>query len=214
MRPTCWEVFRISVRSGFIRNDFDTRTRGADAVFAWQRDWDGGATSSGVLAWNWTALDLVDLAQPRQIDTFLGVPLKQPATLSLLTLACQVEMETLNPRHRVILTGRHESGPVCGMLRFNYYTSFQTCPLGNTLCAHADGQTALETYGATLIMAGELGWTLRRSYRIALGISNIFDTVPLVDPLETSSTGNAHPRALPWDYNGRALYARLTADLL
>ena len=198
----------------FYSNDFDTRTCGTDLVLAWQRDWLKGESSSASLAWNWTELELVDFAQPRQIDRFLDTPLLQPVTLTQLTPARQIEMLTLNPKHRMVLSGRHRIGRVHAMVRLNYYSSFQICTFGNTLCMLDSGESALDTYDGVVIAAGELGYAIRRDYRIAFGVNNILDSVPMSDPAETSRTGVLHPRGLPWDYNGRSLYLRLTADML
>ena len=197
----------------FYSNDFDTRTRGTDLVLAWQREWSGRESSSASLAWNWTELSLVDFAQPKQLRTFLNRPLQQPVMLTLLTPARQTEMLTLSPKHRTVLTARHEMGSVHAMVRLNYYSSFQICAFGNTLCRLDDGQSALETYRQVIIAGGELGYAIRRNYRAAVGVNNLFDSVPLNSPAEVSRLGQLHPRELPWDYNGRAVYIRLTADL-
>ena len=197
----------------FYSNDFDTRTRGIDLVLAWQHEWLGGESSSASLAWNWTRLKLVDFAQPQQIDQFLDTPLQQPVTLSLLTPARQTEMLTLNPKHRAVLSGRHQIGPLQGMVRLNYYSSFQLCEFSNTLCRLDDGQSALETYDGTIIAAAEVGYIFQRTYRVTFGVNNLFDTVPMASPSQTSRIGPLHPRSLPWDYNGRALYLRLAAEL-
>ena len=197
----------------FYSNDFDTRTRGTDLVLAWQREWSGGASSSASLAWNWTELSLVDFAQPKQLHTFLDRPLQRPITLTLLTPARQTEMLTLNPKHRTVLTARHEIGSIHAMIRLNYYSSFQLCTFGNTLCRLDDGQSALETYRQVVIAGGEVGYAFRRDYRAAIGVNNLFNSVPMTSPEEVNRLGRLHPRPLPWDYNGRAVYIRLTADL-
>jgi len=197
----------------FYSNDFDTRTSGMDLVAAWQHDWGNNNFSSASLAWNWTTLDLVSFAQPRQIEEFLGMPLKEPVTLGLLTPARQVEMQTLSPKHRVVVTGRDQVGPIYGMLRFNYYSSFELCPFGSSLCEDASGQRALTVYGDAVIIAAEVGYSFRQDYRMAIGMDNILDSVPLTSPEDTRQTGALHSRSLPWDFNGRAGYLRLTADL-
>ena len=197
----------------FYSNDFDTRTRGTDLLLAWQREWSGGNASSASLAWNWTKMSLVDFAQPKQLSTFLGQPMQNPVTLSLLTPARQTEMLTLNPKHRMVLTARHQIGSFHAILRLNYYSSWQICAFGNTLCRLDNGQSALETYDRVVLAGGELGYTISNDYRAAIGVHNLFDSVPLTSQAEVSRTGLMHPRPLPWDYNGRALYVRLTADL-
>ena len=197
----------------FYSNDFDTRTQGMDLVLAWQHDWADQAASSASLAWNWTELKLIDFAQPQQIDRFLDAPLTTPVTLSLLSPSRQVEMLTLNPKHRVVLTARHEMGNLHGMLRLNYYSSFQVCAYGISSCRLEDGSSALDTYDGALIAAGEVGYSILHHYRVAAGVNNILDRVPRNNPDETSRIGVLHPRMLPWDYNGRSLYVRLTADL-
>ena len=202
------------VRIRFYTNDFDTRTRGTDLVLSWQRDWQTGQTSSASLAWNWTQQQLTDYARPRQITEFLGTPLQQPTTVSLLTPARRVEMETLNPKYRMILTGRHQFRSIHTLVRLNYYSSFQSCPRGSVTCMTDDGQSAIKTFDAALITAMELGYAIGRDYRVAIGVTNLLDTVPLAIVEETRSLGLLHPRALPWDSNGRSLYVRFTTSLL
>ncbi len=197
----------------FYSNDFDTWTRGTDLVLAWEREWDRRAFSRASLAWNWTQLDLVDFAQPRQIHEFLGSPLKQPVELSLLTTARQTEMLTLNPKHRMVLMAQHQVGALRGQIRLNYYSSFQVCAFGNSSCRLENGQSTLETYGSAIIAAAELSIALRQDYHVSVGANNLFDTVPITSEAEAQRIGNRHPRTLPWDHSGRAVYLRLSADI-
>ena len=197
----------------FYSNDFDTRTRGTDLVLAWQHVWEDDSFSSANLAWNWTSLDLTSFAAPREITEYLGVPLTEPVTLSLLTPARRVEMQTLNPKHRAVFTGRHQIGPSHGMVRLNYYSSFEVCSLGISDCEFANGQSALVRFGSSLIVAAELGYEIGKRYRISAGINNIFDYVHESQPEFLERTGGNVLLELPWDYNGRGMYLRLTADL-
>ena len=197
----------------FYSNDFDTRTRGTDVVLDWQRDWASDHTSNVSLAWNWTSLDLVSFAAPHEIDAFLGTSLSEPVTLSLLPPARQVEMETLNPKHRAVFSARHELRRMHVLVRLSYYSSFQLCAFGNSLCTYEDGSPALDIYPQTVLGAAELGYAWDQRVRAAVGINNILDHVPAANPAETSRTGALHPRSIPWDLGGRAWYVRLTADL-
>ncbi len=197
----------------FYSNDFDTRTRGTDLLLAWQRTRENGHEMSASAAWNWTSSKLVSFASPKEIDEFLGARLENPVTLSLLTPQRQVEIEELNPRHRIALTGRYQWKSLHGVLRLNYYDSWSACRFRTQSCAGASGESVLDTYKGAWIADAEIGFALLSAYRLAIGVHNLLDIAPNAHPEETARQGNLHPRSTPWDYNGAAWYMRLSADL-
>lgn len=196
----------------FFSNDFDTRTRGIDLLLAYDRESDAGNATQASLAWNWTATTLEDFSQPRDISTFLGQSLSTPFTLSLLTPRRQLETEDLNPKHRVVLMGRHIRGAVSGMVRLNYYDGWFACRNNSNSCVNSTG-SLLDEFDSAVIFDAEVGYRFLEDYRVSLGIDNIFDTYPDSHPDETGSQGNIRPESTPWDYNGRAYVLRLVADL-
>ena len=196
----------------FFSNDFDTRTQGYDLLLAYDVEHDNGNATVASLAWNYTRTRLVDYSQPTQISEFLGQNLQTPFTLSILTPRRVIEMEELNPRHRVVASGRHMRGALHGMLRLSYYDGWKVCRLNSNSCM-SGGNSLLDTFEGEVIADIEVGYSFARSYNLAFGIDNLLNTVPDTHPDETLSQGNVRPESTPWDYNGRAFVLRFTADL-
>ena len=94
----------------FFSNDFDTRTRGIDLVLSWTRTWDTQSLSHVDFAYNWTQNVLEDFSQVRTVSEFLGKPLDEPIDFTLMTPRREVELEEMNPEHRLVLTGSHQMG--------------------------------------------------------------------------------------------------------
>ena len=197
----------------YFSNDFDTRTRGIDLLLAYDTETESGNATQATLAWNWTASRLVDFSDPQEISTFLDKTLSQPFAISVLTPRRQLEIENLNPKHRIVMMGRHVRGPLHGMLRLNYYSSWQACRNNSNSCMNSSGASLLDEYDSAIIVDAEIGYRLVERYRLSLGIDNLFNTVPDAHSDETLSQGNIRPESTPWDYNGTSFVLRLTADL-
>jgi len=197
----------------FFSNDFDTRTRGIDFLLAYDYESSSGNSTQASLAWNWTATSLESFSPPRDINEFLGRTLSEPFTLSLLTPRRQLETEELNPKHRVVLTGRHTIGALGGMLRLNYYDRWFACRNNSNSCASGDGSSLLDEFDGAVIVDAEIGYSILDNYRLSFGVDNLFNSVPDAHPDETGSQGNIRPESTPWDYNGRAFVLRLVFDL-
>ncbi len=197
----------------FFSNDFDTRTRGIDLLLAYDYESSSGNSTRASLAWNWTATSLENFSPPRNISDFLGRTLSEPFTLSLLTPRRQLETEDLNPKHRVVLMGRHTVGSLSGMLRLNYYDRWFACRNNSNSCVTSDRVSLLDEYDSAVIVDAEVGYRFFDNYRVSLGVDNLLDTVPDAHPDETGSQGNVRPESTPWDYNGRAFVLRLVFDL-
>ncbi len=196
----------------FFSNDYDTRTQGIDLLLAYDIESGSGNATQATLAWNWTSTALTSFSAPQSISTFLDQTLSSPFTVSLLTARRQLEIEDLNPKHRVVLMGRHIRGAVQGMLRLSYYDGWFACRNNSNSCTNSSG-SLLDEYDGAVIADAEVGYRFLENYRVSLGVDNLFDTVPDAHSDETLSQGNIHPESTPWDYNGRAYVLRLVADL-
>ncbi len=197
----------------FFSNDFGTRTRGTDLLLAYDTESEAGNATQATIAWNWTASRLISFSAPREINTFLDQKLSSPFTISLLTPRRQIEIERLNPKHRIVMMGRHIRGAISGMLRLNYYGSWAACRINSNKCQDNSGMSLLDEYDAAIIVDAELGYRLFDRYRVSFSVDNLFNTVPDAHKEETLSQGNAHPESTPWDYNGSTYALRLTADI-
>ena len=197
----------------FFSNDFDTRTRGTDVLLAYDVETEDGNATKATLAWNYTTQRLVAYSDPQQISEFLGQQLQTPFHLSVLTPRRQLEIERVNPKHRVVLSGRHFRGALQAMARASYFDGWFACRNNSNSCVSGAGLSLLDEYDGEIIFDVEIGYTLANNYTLSFGIDNLFDTYPDAHADETRSQGNARPESTPWDYNGRAFVLRLTADL-
>ena len=196
----------------FFSNDFGTRTRGMDILFAWDREWSDGRATILSAAYNWTRPELVQYSEPRTITTFLGHSLTTPATVSILSPRRKIEIEKANPRHRVVLTGRQIKDPVHGLVRLHYYSGWEQCMFFSFSCT-VGGLSGLRSYRGQWVVDLEMGYRYQKAYRFALGVNNVFARAPDAHPVETTGQGNMHPPSTPWDYNGAAIYLRVSTTL-
>ena len=196
----------------FFANDFDTRTRGLDAVLTWSHTWGRWGHTDASMAWNWTQTTLKDFSSPQQITSFPGKPvLDEPVTVSLLTPRRQVELEDMNPEHRLVATGRHRLGSWNALLRLNFYDSWKACRFQNNNCRSSSGGDYLDAFDSEWVVDAELGYDFGY-FQLTLGVENLFDEVPRAPLGETLGQGNRHPESTPWDYNGAFWYTRITVD--
>ncbi len=190
----------------FFSNDFDTGTRGIDLVLSWRRVWDSQSLSTVDFAWNWTTTNLDGFSQVRRVTEFLGTSLDEPIDVSLLTRRRQVELEQMNPEHRLVLTGRHQLGSWNAMLRPSYFGDWKACRFQANSCGD------LDSFDGSVIVDAEAGYAINERYRLGLGVQNMFDSAPDAAPEETAGQGNLRPASTPWDYNGAFWYTRLFVE--
>ena len=194
----------------FFANDFNTRTRGLDAVLTWAHAWGGGTQTDVNLAWNWTKTTLEEFSPSRQVTSFLGKPvLDEPVTVSLLTQRRQVELEDMNPEHRLIATGRHRMRQWSALLRVNFYDGWKACRFQNNNCRSSTGEDYLDAFESEWVVDAELGYDFGH-FQLHFGVENLFDEAPKAPLGETLGQGNLHPTSTPWDYNGAFWYTRAT----
>ena len=186
----------------FYSNDFSTRTRGLDVLLTWEREISRDNAASGSVAWNFTATDLTSFSQPQQITSFLDEQLSTPLTLSLLTRRRQVEFERVNPRNRLVITGRQVWKDWTMMLRVSYFDSWQACRFGNAACVLDDGSSGLDRFKGVWHVDAETGYRLREDYHLALGTYNLFNANRSAPAEETARQGNLYPRSVPFNSNG------------
>ncbi|MCY4204864.1 MAG: TonB-dependent receptor [Bacteroidetes bacterium] len=195
----------------FYSNDFDTRQFGIDLLLSWDKEYGENRARIVSIAYNWTRPELLKFSDPTTISTFLGEPLAQTTEVSILSPRRKVEMEHVNPHHRIIATGRQIIGAYHGLLRLNYYSGWKACLLFSFTC-QLSGQDVLRSYSGSWIVDAEIGYRIRDNYSAAFGVNNVFAIDRPSDQIERDGQGNANVPSTPWDYNGAALYLRLSAD--
>lgn len=195
----------------FFSNDFDTRQFGIDVLLSYDKEYSSGRAAIASIAYNWTRPELLKFSDPTTINSFLGEPLTESTQVSILSPRRKIEMEHVNPQHRIVATGRKIMGPYQGMVRLHYYSSWKACLFFSLSCT-IGGQNALRTYAGSWIVDAEVGYRISDSYAAAFGVNNIFAIDRPADPIERDGQGNSNVPSTPWDYNGAALYLRLSAD--
>ena len=186
----------------FNTNDFDTTTRGIDLGLDYELDWQAGTTALH-FGWNWTDTSLDDFSPAQEVTEILDQQLENPLTVSLLTKRRRVELEELNPPHRLLATLTHQTGNWQVLLRGSYYTDWKACRFAGAGCANFD------SYDGDFLLDAEASYRFRDRYSVALGAQNLFDTSPGAVQDESLGQGNAEPESSPYDYNGGFLYFRL-----
>ena len=186
----------------FNTNDFDTTTRGIDLGLDYEFDWQAGSTALH-FGWNWTDTSLDDFSPAREVTEILGQTLESPLTVSLLTKRRRVELEELNPPHRLLATLTHSSGNWQAVLRGSYYTDWKACRFAGASCAN------LDSYDGAFLLDAEVSYRFLDAYSAAIGAQNLFDTSQGAVRAESLGQGNAEPESSPYDYNGGFLYLRL-----
>ncbi len=195
----------------FFSNDFDTRQLGVDILLSYDKEYGNGRATIASIAYNWTQPELLEFSDPATISTFLGETLSETTEVSILSPRRKIEMEHVNPHHRIVATGRQHAGPYHGMIRLHYYSSWKACLLFSFSCT-VNGQDVLRTYDGSWIVDAEAGYRIGDNYTAAFGVNNIFAVDRPADQIERDGQGNANVPSTPWDYNGAALYLRLSAD--
>lgn len=143
------------------------------------------------------------LSPPREVTEILGHTLETPLTVSLLTGRRRVELEELNPPHRLMATLTYLSGDWQVLLRGSYYTDWQACGFAGAGCAN------LDSYDGDFLFDAEAIYRFRDTYSVAFGVQNLFDTSPGAVRAECLGQGNEQPESSPYDYNGGFFYFRL-----
>ena len=186
----------------FFTNDFDTTTRGINVEFDYTVDWNVGRTEA-TLGWNWTENSLDDFSPPRDVTTVLGQALETPLTVSLLTKRRRVELEDINPAHRIGATLSHAFSKWRTLLRGSYFSGWEACRFQGGSCAN------LDSFEGAFLVDGEISYRVEDRYYVSLGVQNLFDKSPGSVREEGLGQGNAQPASAPYDYNGRFLYVTL-----
>ncbi len=195
----------------FFTNDYSTRQRGLDVLLSWDQEWDNGRATIASVAYNWTQPKLLESSDPTLISEFLGVQLRDPVSVSVLSPRRLIEIEDVNPHHRAIATWRQVWNSLNTAVRFQYFSGWKACLYFSFSCT-VGGESGLREYDGGWVVDVEAGYRIGQNYSVALGVNNAFANAPDADQIETRGQGNLHPPSTPWDYNGAAIYLRLAAD--
>ena len=196
----------------FFTNDYSTRQTGLDLLLSWDQQWNNRTATIASLAYNWTQPKLLEFSEPNTIREFLGEKLETPVSVSVLSPRRLIEIEDVNPHHRAIATWRQIWGSLNTAVRLQYFSGWKACLYFSFSCT-VGGESGLREYSGGFVVDVEAGYEVGNNYRVALGVNNALANAPDADPIETNGQGNLHPPSTPWDYNGAAIYLRVSADL-
>lgn len=172
----------------YFTNDFDTTTKGADFVANYGLDMFGGRTTLAFAA-NWTKTTV-----DRHSDYIWAAKIKQ--------------IEEGLPSVRGSFTVSHNQGDWNGYVRLNHYGSYYEDHADSGVVLASDGGLPLYL-GAEMTVDTEVTYNFNDNYSIALGASNLFDTLP--DENEWADVlGAQYPTTAVMGFNGGFYYARLT----
>ena len=165
----------------YFTNDFDTRTRGLDAIVHyrqqhndWQHDW--------VLAYNWTKTDVTRASQNLT-----------PQRVRML--------EGNLPQHRFTMTAAHYYAQHRLQWRLNYFGSFYE--------DHLDAAAGFDIYaGAEWTLDTEWQWQFSEGLTLTVGAKNLLDNQPDRNPFN-EVVGARYPVTAPMGMGGLMLYAGL-----
>lgn len=188
--PLEWEQELINLNvagAQFFTNALDTKTMGVDLIASWSTMLGSGRLQT-TLAANINQMQLSDIHVSPKLagleDTYFGAREKA----FLLASA---------PPFKVNLTGDYKINRFNVNLRFVYFG-------GVTLVDWADED---DVYGAKLTTDLALGYSLTSKLRLVIGSSNLLNTLPDIQNIDTESGGRWDP--VQMGFNGRMIFMRL-----
>ena len=173
-------------RVNFFTNDFDTRTRGIDAVVAY-RDYVGSGKLNASLAYNYN-------------DT--KVTSEDSATVGNDTQR-RIFEERL-PQHNAVATLGYEIGAFTVDLHGRYYGPW-TDSSGN-----ASGDI-FQRFDSIMLFDASVTANLGEHFDLTVGAENLFDTYPDEATFQ-ANRGLVYSRNAPYDTDGGLYYIRLGLD--
>ena len=173
----------------FFLNDFSTTTQGIDLISTLGV---GTTTFSAVFNYTDTAVKNVESAV---IDEFRINTLERGL-----------------PKTRWNFTVNHDAGRWSLMGRLNYFGSFWDSEDGRNA---ADLGNVAESwlypaYGGKALLDLELGIPLGEYVDLAVGVENLLNTYPDVNPYGAQTVGNLYGQFSPFGFNGSFYYTRLS----
>ena len=144
-----------------------------DVLLSYDKESTNGRVTIASIAYNWTRPKLLEFSDSYNDQHISGEPLTEPTRVSILSPRRKIEMEHVNPHHRLIATGRQIIGPYQGMVRLHYYSGWKACLLFSFTCTF-NGQDVLTSYTGSWIVDAEVGYQIGDHYVAKFGVNNIF----------------------------------------
>lgn len=167
----------------YFTNDFDTRTRGIDAVLSYARPVGPGRANVS-LAYNYN--------QTR---------VRSGTTAAIANATQRRIFQERLPQHNATGTLSYDVGPVGVMLRGRYYGAW-TDVTGN-----ATGEL-FQRFGSIALFDASVSVRVAKALTLRAGAENLFDTYP-AEATNQANRGLIYSRNAPYDTDGGQYYGRL-----
>lgn len=178
----------------FFINGASTRTRGIDVVTNYAMPETAIGDFNFTMAFNYNDVSVTKV--PTSTSVVEGVTLFARARVQT--------MENGTPEYKAVFTTDWSLGNWGSTLRATYYGDVEQ-----------PGSTLASTYwaGNKMIFDLEVRRKLFEHYSVAIGADNILDSYPKATPASLNSNGViGFTRFSPYGFNGRYIYARLSAN--
>jgi len=176
----------------YFTNDLTTETSGIDLVATYNMDWSGGNTVlSAAGNWNDTKVkDRVNRGTAASPVYFINDESKH-------------DNENGDPEYRMNVSARHTmNNDVTVSVRGNLYGPYKNSKSGSLT---ADD---IVEYGRVTQWDADVSWDMNETYRLTLGVNNVFDTMPDVDEGDGSCCGRTYRSDSIQDWQGTYYYVR------
>ena len=173
----------------FFLNDFSTTTQGLDLISTYVA---GRTTFSAV--WNYTSTELKDI-QSSVIDEFRIFTLEQGL-----------------PNTRWNISVNHAADRWSLLARLNYFGQFWDSEDGRNAVGLPGGPMAAVLYPAysgKALLDVELGIPFGGGATMSLGVENLLNAYPDVNPYGANTVGNQYAQFSPFGFNGAYYYTRI-----
>jgi len=167
----------------YFTNDFDTRTRGIDAVLSYARTL-GAGKASATLAYNYNQT---------QVRSGTSAAIAN-------TTQRRIFQERL-PQHNMTGTLGYDIGPVGVMLRGRYYGPW------TDVSGNSTGEL-FQRFGGIALFDASLTYRMTPNVSIRGGAENLFGTYP-AEATNQANRGLIYSRNAPYDTDGGRYYVRL-----
>ena len=172
----------------FFVNDFATETQGLDVVGTWAPPELGGDTTFS-LVFNYTKTEVTD---------------HNPDTVGPFRIAT---IEQGLPEFRYNISMNHSAERWSLMTRLNYFDGWWDSEDAQNLLGR-NNAPIYPDYSGEFLLDVELGIPLPNSTSIAIGVQNLLNTYPDVNPGGADGVGNQYGQFSPFGFNGAYYYVR------
>ena len=172
----------------FFVNDFATETQGLDVVGTWVPPELGGDTTFS-LVFNYTKTEVTD---------------HNPDTVGPFRIAT---IEQGLPEFRYNISMNHSAERWSLMTRLNYFDGWWDSEDAQNLLGR-NNAPMYPDYSGEFLLDVELGIPLPNATSIAIGVQNLLNTYPDVNPGGAAGVGNQYGQFSPFGFNGAYYYVR------